>query len=545
MEAPYFLVSSFDHLPEHRLHGFCFQEADLILGDEGYDKYRADKGRAVLPGQDGSYIVVQHSDNEAVIGTDFSGYHKLFLYRHNYTWAVSNSLLALAEFASAKRLPVTIDESHLSSFFINGPFGDQLTALHTSVKEIKLVPAMMEVAVSTSFFAPKVSLRPSRAVESLHSQTGTYEEAIRRYLRVWVGRMGTVLQSHLHVWCDLTGGRDSRAVLALFLATSRRLEIGGTVRQRVKFRSSEAKQQDFVIASRIANELGLSLDDTVDDDNEPLLHCDPAESYAKWKYLCLGVYAPVYFPWFNPDPRTIRFQGTGGEGHRRFYPDVAPAYFVEKQRNFVPSSQLFDKLKTDILDDLDYLRQGPEAAVSPMILHYRHFRDRCHGGRHSQYRYASSPLGSGLLHAASTRCSAEKIERCQILADILLNGDPRLGELPFDKPEKAIDARHIADLVDACSDVTDADMTGRVYSADQVFGTAGHFSERKALSLLREEFLKNYERVAPSGFFPKAYLDLARGVMEDAASRGWFSHARDASAISHAILAGELSRLSR
>ena len=87
MEAPYFLVSSFDHLPEHRLHGFCFQDEDLIMGDKGYEKYRADKGRAVLPGQDGSYIVLRHSDNEAVIGTDFSGYHKLFLYRHNYTWA--------------------------------------------------------------------------------------------------------------------------------------------------------------------------------------------------------------------------------------------------------------------------------------------------------------------------------------------------------------------------------------------------------------------------------------------------------------------------
>ena len=39
MEAPYFLVSSFDHLPEHRLHGFCFQDEDLIMGDKGYEKY--------------------------------------------------------------------------------------------------------------------------------------------------------------------------------------------------------------------------------------------------------------------------------------------------------------------------------------------------------------------------------------------------------------------------------------------------------------------------------------------------------------------------
>ena len=454
-------------------------------------------------------------------------------------------MLALAEFASHKRLPVTLDESHLSSFFIKGPFGDQLTALHTSVKEITLVSATMEVAVSASLFGPNVSLRRNRVVESLHSQTSTYEEAIRRYLRVWVGRMGTVLQSKLRVWCDLTGGRDSRAVRALFLAASRRLKIGGAVLQRVKFRSDEAKQQDFLIASRIADELGLRLNDTVGDDNEPLFHCDPAESYAKWKYLCLGVYAPVYFPYLKPDPRTIHFKGGGGEGHRRFYPDVPPAYYVEKQRSFVPSSRLFEKLKTDILDDLDYLRQGPEAGVSPMILHYRHFRGRCHAGRGSQYRYASSPLGSGLLHTASTRCSAEKIERCQILADIVLNGDPRLGELPFDKPEKAIDARHIADLVDASNDVIDADINGRVYSSDHVSDTVGCFSERKALSLLRDEFLKNYEAVSPSGFFPTAYLENARGAMEDAVSRGWISHARDASAISHVILAGELSRLSR
>lgn len=133
-DQPFFLISSDDALPQHHLHGFCWQDEDLVLGNGGYEKYRASRKAEIPTGQDGSYIVVNASPQEAVIGTDFSGYHKLFLYQYAGHWILSNSLIEIARVAAGKGLPVTINESHLASFFIRGAFGNQLTSLRTSVR---------------------------------------------------------------------------------------------------------------------------------------------------------------------------------------------------------------------------------------------------------------------------------------------------------------------------------------------------------------------------------------------------------------------------
>jgi hypothetical protein len=133
-----FILSSFNPTPTHYLHGQAFSGVDLVMGNEGYAQYRRDRGRTIAPGEDGSYIVVGKSGSETVIGTDFAGYRKMFLYRHGDSWAVSDSLIDLARFASSHGLPVTISKPHLSTFFIERDFGRQIASLQTSVSQIQL-----------------------------------------------------------------------------------------------------------------------------------------------------------------------------------------------------------------------------------------------------------------------------------------------------------------------------------------------------------------------------------------------------------------------
>ncbi|WP_230532559.1 hypothetical protein [Microvirga roseola] len=183
MSPDFFLISSFDPIPEHYLHGLCFQGEDLIIGDEGYGKYRIAGKGAISPGQDGSYIIVRNSGNETIIGTDASGYYKLFLYQCGERWALSNSFIQLARFAAARNLPVTIDESHFSTFFISGPFGDQLTSLRTSVREIRLVPSTMEAVVVPTFFGTAVTLRWREDEDRSELHKDSYGDVLRAYLR--------------------------------------------------------------------------------------------------------------------------------------------------------------------------------------------------------------------------------------------------------------------------------------------------------------------------------------------------------------------------
>ncbi len=338
MNADYFLLSSFDAIPDHYLQGFCFQDEDLILGDGGYDKYRISKGSDIQSGQDGAYVVVQKSDTGTRIGADSSGYFKLFLYKHKNHWAVSNSLVELAKFASSKNLPVSVDESHLSSFFIKGSFGNQLASLRTSVSEIQLVPASMEVFVFRSIFGPKVTLRPTPTISGFERRYQDYPDAIGEFLRLWIGRMATIMKSDLLAVSELTGGRDSRTNLSLMLAAAER--FGTDLMQNVRITSSPAAEKDFAIAGQIASRFKLRFMDSSSDPRFARRMTTP-QAYQKWKALCLGVYTPIYFPSARHTPTMVKFGGAGGESHRRFYPEMTPSKFIDNRKNFIPSSRHF------------------------------------------------------------------------------------------------------------------------------------------------------------------------------------------------------------
>jgi hypothetical protein len=483
MDHGFFLVSSYGLLPEHHLHGICFQDEDLIIGNEGYEKYRAVRQRDIRAGQDGSYIVVRPSENETVIGTDFSGYYKLFLYQRGEKWALSNSFIELVRYVASKNLPVTVDENHLASFFIEGPFGDQLTSLRTSVKEIRLIPSTMEAVLTKAFFGTALTLRPVSAASGHALNEKSYREILQDYLRLWVGRMATMLQADLYMRSDLTGGQDSRAILSLMLAAAQ--NIGDAFIRQVNFTSDKGAKGDFTIASQIAERFRLRFMDKSEDPRVPV-RLDTSKAYEKWKSLCLGVYGPIYFPVTHPVPTALSFGGAGGEGHRRFYPSIAPDRFLNQQRAFFPSSAQFKRLKRDILDDLSALRQGAEASVDPMILHYRHFRDRCHGGRAPQYGNLISPLSSATLRQASSLCSSEQIERSQVLADVLINANRELAILPYDEPRKSFDARHLSEVPDAKDAIHSARSDGRVFAPETASVQAGDFTKQKALLMCCE-----------------------------------------------------------
>ena len=130
------------------------------------------------------------------------------------------------------------------------------------------------------------------------------------------------------------------------------------------------------------------------------------------------------------------------------------------------------------------------------------------------------------------------------MAEVLINADRELAAMSCDDSKKSFDSRHVTEALNAADAVRSARRDGRVFAADAVSAEAGDFTKENALRLLRDDLLNHYERVHGTGFFPRQYLEKARMAAEDAALRGRFSHVRSSCAISHVILAGELSLLS-
>lgn len=538
MDSPYVLFSSYDNLPDSKLHGLAFSGPDIILGNEGYTKFRSTRRSIIGPGEDGSYIVANKVGETTVIGTDFSGYHKLFLYESGASWAASNSLMALARFASEKNLPVTVSSPHLSSFFIQGSFGNQLTSLRTAVRQIRLVPARMEIVASSQ----GVSLRPTAVSKEMDEKYlgGTYETALADFLFSTVSRLNTVIRSGIDVRSDLTGGRDSRAILALMLAATNR---DPEVLSGVSFRCNDKPAGDLPVAAAIAERYSLQLNQPNKTRTKPLSH---ANAYKKWKALNLGIYAPVYFPIASPSPSRLPLGGAGGEAHRSFYKSKDLDEFVLHRKRFVPSHEDFRNLHRDILEDIESLSWGLDSAVDPLTVHYRHFRDRCHGGRNPQYGFMLNLLSSGALKYASSACPPDLRERSQVLADIMLNCAPDLARMPYDTEAKSLDDRHFSDSANVRDSVLAARNDGQAFFAQT--DTQQDDSEREKLrpvELMEVDFILARNRIRKSGYFPLSYLEKAEKIMSSASSSGAFAHAVDGTSISHIILAGELDSLSK
>src|SRR5690606_11408670 len=114
-----------------------------------------------------------------------------------------------------------------------------------------------------------------------------------------------------------------------------------------------------------------------------------------------------------------------------------------------------------------------------------------------------SPLASPILRAATAFMEPEQIERGQVLADIVLNCAPELGEYPFDKPTKAFTKEHSDNAVHV-SDPLEGVEGGAVYLPAQAPPTPETLSSSRALDLLNDDFQENLEAARSLALFSDA-----------------------------------------
>jgi hypothetical protein len=295
---------------------------------------------------------------------------------------------------------------------------------------------------------------------------------------------------------------------------------------------------DLSVAKALSRQFGLSLNQRISVERVLL---DAKVSYEAWRDLCIGVYAPVYFPIHGPSPIIVRFSGGGGESHRPFYSLIPPSEFIEAQRKYFPVEHGYLAWRDEVLAAIQFLVQRAEAKVHPMILHYREFRDRCHVGRGAQYNGEVLPLSSKLLHACSDayRGSAEDN---QILFDVMQNLAPGLADMPYDKDTKLPSERHRARLMVVDSIVPEP---GRVFrSSPQTQRTMIKASSKNQFLLLKEALDKTLRESAQPDF-GQQYIDTAKRTLDLALETGRFTHAVDAAPIHHLLLANVVSAACR
>lgn len=525
LESQVFLFSSTLEQPDRFFQGYCFKDSDFIFGQGGAEARHAATGEDIGAGEDGCYVSVIRDGENYIFRTDFSGNKKLFYYWDVGFWAASNSLPILIKHIQKSAIPVAPNHAQLAAagFGKGSSALNQLTSYQTVANGVKLAPIKMDLVIG------------KRKIEFRHSyQTSTpdYIPALSKYLHTWVGRLRTLLEEPgMSVNCDLTGGMDSRAVFAMLMrAGAETPDFPAAL--RVGSAPTKGLSTDMEIASEICERYNVPLNGP----RPPSPHRFSREdSYASWRQLCLGSYFPIYFPGTAPYSHRVSLGGGGGENHRRFYPDASAEALTTTRAKRIKPTWLRSAFAADMTSTFQALERIEGTDTDPLVLHYRHFRNRLHSGRTPQYGVQFMPLGSRLLEEAANAAGEVHQDSGQRNYDIIHSTEPGLLSMRFDQPYKS----PTKEVIDALTRIDISDIhAGCVYYEPpmQPSQSGGNSSQWQFLQAELKEAVKNpFVR----DFWPAKFIDEAQETADGAVAESRLPHPIDGQPLS-AILTSTL-----
>ncbi|WP_424833469.1 hypothetical protein [Ruegeria sp.] len=437
MENDYCVFSSWQELPDFYFQGYCFVGADFVFGPGGAKKFLS-AGGVLGSGEDGCYLLFRRHADQITIGSDFSGHMRLFYFSDGENWAVSNSLIQLAEHLKANGIRLHIQRHHLAAWFTRNVNFKQLLCEETVLKEIRFLPSDMEIVIS----GKRLELRPRRL-----PLIDTYDTALQSYLTLWRDRTATVLQSGVAaVSTDVSGGLDTRAVVGFLKVAGEEAVQAHDPKIRYVTTSGPNFERDEEVANLVADSLEWQLEPQ-NRFSKPYLR-SPQQLLDLWRNRSLGQYATIRFSDALLDPRKIVCGGEAGEGLRGIYDQADIDSYLDFQKGFYGSYMYGDKARwaQDVKTSIRALEDRTAYYQQPLLGYFRQYRSRCHGGMRPRNNVAILPLTGQAAYQCTAALSNAAVRSGQVLYDTMYNLHPELIDIPFDDEKKAATAENRANL---------------------------------------------------------------------------------------------------
>jgi hypothetical protein len=534
------VYSSKDDLPNRLLLGMAFSATDAIVGSDGYKQFLKVRERQIRPGMDGAYVVINAQGDTFEVGTDFGGYGRIYFYECGDLWAISNSFYDLSEHLKANNLPMSAYLPGAAGMQIDGALGQQPLSDRTPISEIRLLARSQMIRISPMLKKGQLQRVPApNDAEGFAILDTSYEDGMRNYLKTWIGRYVAILNSDVHLTCDVTGGLDSRTNLALLLRAA--AVSGNDVANTVHFNSNPGLPRDRMISEKIATHFGFEIGNSTTKSFPRAAH---KTSYISWKTNYLHSYWPVYFLSVSRSDTHFWTGGASGETHRWISGvGLAPTIeeLVERRRASFPNQDQFDALLSDVSSCISEMTSTASQPKNSFVCHYRNFRERFHHGRRSQNTYSVSPLAGAGLSAVSRHVQDDFLKTQRIFADLIYNSTPDLLGFEFEKGYENFAGKTPELLVDLAIQNSKIDSSGRVFHNDNAEET-GKYKFVQELEMLREEFELSVPTALETEMVSSFDIEVARHVLSNATKAKRFKHPAVAKPVATTVLAAAVAR---
>lgn len=298
IDQEFFIIDS-DNLSdvEDKLYGFSLKGNEVVQDRDiaEYDDL-ADIG---------AYVLIQRLNNEIVISQDFIGSYGIYMYRKDGYFAISNSFIRLIEYLKFNHeMTLNRDYAHIS---LIPRTLSSLIHEKTLVNEITCIPRNFRLHINVDSKEISHEKIPFNDLSvPIDSREGL--ELLDKWFEKWVEIIRAIKLKTNNISLDLSGGFDTRMILALVLCAN--IDINS-----IRVYSIDNKQhnhnEDFRIASIIADEYGFSLNNSLDVDyyNYPDIQTVLDLSC----YVKLGFSNQLNFKLSRPQDPIYMITGMGGE----------------------------------------------------------------------------------------------------------------------------------------------------------------------------------------------------------------------------------------
>lgn len=525
------VITSDDDLHEELFSGYAFSGNDFILGAQGLRFHRGEHGEKFSHHEDGCYFLATPTASGMRVGTDFKGNCKIFVYRRNDRWAISNSFMELVDAVRKKAWPLTVLPHVVDSWGVPGRFWDQCWSYGTAVKEISLLPRWATLAVSSESI-----VETDPIVQRNEDSYEAYAEGLADYLNTWIGRIGTILNDEaLRVQLEITGGKDSRGVLALFLAARQYFGVNLDGKFDLLSSRSPGREADLDVAKGLAESYRLPLNSQTFDPG-PATYMSASEQMNWWATFAFGSYRPIYLVSSRRHLSTLPFGGQGGEGTRQQYEPFGDLdAILTHYSKYFGFAKSVDAVAADLEATKRRIR-GWMPRTPETLAHYQEFRDRFHSGMHPQTRPRVIPLTGRHLHSAARSLPETLLLAGQALRDVTAQSAPGLLSRPYEDPRKAPTTFNVESLAHP---LPLSPELGKVYG-EVSWSAPERPAKESAWSLVLERLAEAVRRV-PEELVPKKTVQLARKRARETPDTTGSATAGPSRPIHHVLLADYLA----
>ncbi len=226
------------------------------MTDKFYGYILPNNNENIINKGNGSYIWIKEYNNILKIIQDFNGCYEIYLYKNNDYFAISNSFIKLVEYLKGKK-PLSLNKDYADAFLFSGVCS--FAYEETLINEIKILPRNYIININKK----NKEINFERIDYQENSVDLDSEEGFKildEWFSKWINIIQEIKKESDNIAVDLSGGIDSRLILALILSSNIDLK---KIRIHSMNDGKHTHKDDYRIASQIAEELNFELNKNV------------------------------------------------------------------------------------------------------------------------------------------------------------------------------------------------------------------------------------------------------------------------------------------